>query len=280
MRLNRDWRAQIAGIDRPMIVALGAKDELFHADQFQPLFAALNPRIPVTVLPGLGHMDMITNDAAVSKVADLWRRLANGGRFDFKVRDDMFAGFDGDKDAFDRAMKLIAETLARDPDNAEALTWRGAARIFQAGQAFQRGAQQEGMALARDGLADLDRGVSLKPDSIGTHAARGPALLAYAAGLRRFDKAAADRLTATAIGDFDFVVKTNAPSWDKLAEHDRGELLGALAEGWLQLGDTSKGGSYLDRMIKELPGTPYAQNSALRRSDSGGKAPLTCLGCH
>ena len=34
-------------------------------------------------------------------------------RFDFKVREDMFAGMDGDTVAFDRAMKLIDDTLAR-----------------------------------------------------------------------------------------------------------------------------------------------------------------------
>jgi pimeloyl-ACP methyl ester carboxylesterase len=277
MQLDRGWRQEIAGIERPTAVVLGAKDELFNANQFQPLFTALNPRIPVTVLPDLGHMDMITNDAAVTRIAALWLRLA---RFDFKVRDDMFAGFDGDKEAFERAVKLIAETLARDPDNAEALTWRGAARLFRAGQAFQRGAWQEGQALARQGLADLDRGVALKPDSIGTRAARGPALMPYANGLRRFDKAAADRLTSTAMSDFEFIAKTKAATWDKLAEHDRGEILGALAEGSLQLGDAAKADGYLDRMIKELPGTPYAQNAALRRADQSGKTPLTCLGCH
>ena len=56
-------------------------------------------------------------------------------RFDFKVREDMFAGMDGDTAAFDRAMKLIADTLAADPDHAEALVWRGDGRLFLAVQA-------------------------------------------------------------------------------------------------------------------------------------------------
>ncbi len=59
-------------------------------------------------------------------------------RFDFKVREDMFAGMDGDTAAFDRAMKLIDDTLATDPNHAEALVWRGDGRLFLAGQAFQR----------------------------------------------------------------------------------------------------------------------------------------------
>ena len=57
---------------------------------------------------------------------------------------------------------------------------------------------------------------------------------------RLFQSPEADRLTRTAIGDFEFVVTASAPWWSKLAEHGRGELLGALADGWLQLGDVDK----------------------------------------
>jgi pimeloyl-ACP methyl ester carboxylesterase len=279
MQLNRDWRGAIAGIDRPTIVAVGARDELFHADDFQPLFGALNPRISVVMLPGLGHMDMITSDAAVSRIASLWLELSDG-RFDFKVREDMFAGFDGDKEASDRAMKQIDDALARDPDNAEALTWRGAGRLFQSGEAFKRGALGAGRDLARQGLTDLERAGALQPDSIAVHAARGPALMQYARYLRPFDKAQADRLIMTALGDFDFLLDKKETNWSTLAAHDRGEILGGLAEGWLQVGDAGKAAGYLDRMIKELPGTPYANNASSRRTDPSGKVALTCLGCH
>ncbi len=72
-------------------------------------------------------------------------------RFDFKVREDMFAGMNGDTTAFDRAMKLIADTLAADPNHAEALVWRGDGRLFLAGQAFRRGAVDEGQSLSAEG---------------------------------------------------------------------------------------------------------------------------------
>ena len=197
-------------------------------------------------------------------------------RFDFKVREDMFAGMDGDTAAFDRAMKLIADTLSADPDHAEALVWRGDARLFQAGQAFQRGAVAEGQTLAAQGIADMDRAVSLAPDSIAVRIPRATGLLPFARGMRPFNRAEADRLTRTAIGDFEFVVATSTPR----GEHGRGELLGALADGWLALGETTKANAYLDRMTSELPGTPYAKNAALRRADPAAKVPLTCLGCH
>lgn len=201
-------------------------------------------------------------------------------RFDSKVREDMFAGMDGDTEAFDRAMKLIADTLAADPNHAQALVWRGDARLFLAGQAFQRGAIAEGRALSGEGLADMDRAVALAPNDIAVRVPRAAGLMPHARGLRSFDRAAADRLTATAIGDFEFVVAASAPWWSTMKEHGRGELLGALADGWLTLGETAKANAYLERIAAELPGTAYAKNAAIRRTDPAAKVPLTCLGCH
>jgi alpha-beta hydrolase superfamily lysophospholipase len=78
MHLHRNWRQEIASISRPTSVAVGSNDELFRGDQFARLFTELNPMIRVTVVPGLGHMDMISDDRAVSEVADLWRGLLAG----------------------------------------------------------------------------------------------------------------------------------------------------------------------------------------------------------
>lgn len=65
-----------------------------------------------------------------------------------------------------------------------------------------------------------------------------------------------------------------------MSEHGRGEVLGAMADGWLMLGETAKADVFLDRMTAELPGTPYAKNAGQRRADPSARAPLTCLGCY
>lgn len=57
-------------------------------------------------------------------------------RFDNQVRADMFAGFAGDAVALGRAMKLCEETLASDPENAQALVWHGSGSIFLGGEAM------------------------------------------------------------------------------------------------------------------------------------------------
>jgi pimeloyl-ACP methyl ester carboxylesterase len=76
LHLDRDWRAGIGRIDRPTAVIVGANDELFRAEAFAPLFAELNPKIAVSVVPGAGHMAMIASDAGVAAISAQWRTLA------------------------------------------------------------------------------------------------------------------------------------------------------------------------------------------------------------
>lgn len=76
LQLGRDWRGEIARIDRPTIVAVGANDELFRAEEYAPLFKELNPRITVEVVADLGHLDMIARERACASIAALWRRLS------------------------------------------------------------------------------------------------------------------------------------------------------------------------------------------------------------
>lgn len=77
LQLGLDWRTVLARIGAPTRIVVGADDELFNADQFQPMMQAVNPRIGVTVVPGHGHLGMIADPAAVSEVAVAWRKLAD-----------------------------------------------------------------------------------------------------------------------------------------------------------------------------------------------------------
>lgn len=76
LQLGRDWRAVLARIAAPTRIVVGANDELFNADQFQPLVQAINPRIGVTVVPNEGHLTMLADPPAVASVAAAWRKLA------------------------------------------------------------------------------------------------------------------------------------------------------------------------------------------------------------
>lgn len=62
---NADYKADIQGIRKPTAVLVGADDEVFIADKFAQVFAdAGRPDIPVTLVPGAGHITLTLNPAA------------------------------------------------------------------------------------------------------------------------------------------------------------------------------------------------------------------------
>jgi pimeloyl-ACP methyl ester carboxylesterase len=63
-----DYKAAIQSIHQPTTVLVGEKDELFHGDQFAPLFASLGSGIPVKVLPGVDHIGLILDEKAIQAV--------------------------------------------------------------------------------------------------------------------------------------------------------------------------------------------------------------------
>src|SRR5215468_7884281 len=76
-------------------------------------------------------------------------------RFDYEVREDMFRAFGGNEAALKSAMATIEAKLKEQPDHAEALVWRGAARNWMARRAFEAGDSAGARALAAAGMADM-----------------------------------------------------------------------------------------------------------------------------
>jgi pimeloyl-ACP methyl ester carboxylesterase len=60
------WEPTVRAISRPTRVIIGSKDELFYADQYPATFAALQPKIAVHVIPGIDHMGMVIDPAAMA----------------------------------------------------------------------------------------------------------------------------------------------------------------------------------------------------------------------
>jgi non-heme chloroperoxidase len=65
---NSNYLAHFRGAAKPMAVFVGSGDELFFADRFEPLVHSVRPDIPVTVLSGFGHADLVTKPAALSPI--------------------------------------------------------------------------------------------------------------------------------------------------------------------------------------------------------------------
>lgn len=69
------WEDRVRAITRPAVVLVGERDELFFADRFAGVFAALNPSIPVRVTPGVDHMGMVLEPAAIAETVTSIRSM-------------------------------------------------------------------------------------------------------------------------------------------------------------------------------------------------------------
>ena len=207
------------------------------------------------------------------------RQDTGSGRFDSLVREDFFTGMGGDEAAFARAMKLCEEHLASNPRDAEAMAWHGAGLYFEAGQAFRRGDRTNGIELRDRGRKQMDDAVGMSP-SVVTLIPRGAVLLSASKHIA--DDHIREAVLKQGVGDFERVLELDKANFPTRCQHAKGELLGGLAEGWYRLGDRQKASSYLQRMVAELPHSPYADaaTAVLNKKPSAGEISTTCLSCH
>jgi non-heme chloroperoxidase len=79
-RLQRNFQphdsyvADIRAVSRPMRVYVGAVDQLFIPEKLQGEFQAQRRDIPVSIIPAMGHTDMITNPKAIELIAAEFER--------------------------------------------------------------------------------------------------------------------------------------------------------------------------------------------------------------
>lgn len=199
-------------------------------------------------------------------------------RFDMQVREDMFAGFNGDRERFARAMKLCEDSLAANPDHAEALVWHGSGLIVQAGAAYQSGDFQRGGALWSKGLAEMDKAVGLAPNSLGTRIPRGASL--FEASRRWPNRQEADALVRTAIEDYERSLQMQQNYFSTISDHAKGELLFALADGWARLGDKEKAAGYFKRLMNDAGRSGRASYAKAWLDGAPPSNPGRCVGCH
>lgn len=201
-------------------------------------------------------------------------------RFDFLVRADFFAGFAGDQAALERGMKVCEDTLAKNPNHAEALVWHGGGLVFNAGQAFQKADVRKGVELWDRGLKEMDRAVGLEPNNVGVLIPRGASLLTVSRFVQ--DKAAGRALLEKGVGDYEKVLELQKPYFARLSSHARAELLFGLAQGWARLGDTVKARVYFQRIVNECKDSGRQPQAAawLEKGTLAGTDAMSCTGCH
>jgi tetratricopeptide (TPR) repeat protein len=215
--------------------------------------------------------------AAFAAAAGLAQR-DRAQRFDYLVREDFFAGFEGDRQAFERAMKVCEEALRADPKHAEAMVWHGAGRLYLAGQAFQKQDFKTGGELWESALKEMADAVALQPASVSVLIPRGATLLATS----RFVPPQAGRpLLETGLADYEKVYELQKPYFESLSGHARGELLFGLAEGWQRAGNEEKARPYFERIVQVGKPSGYlAEAESWLATKTLPARRASCKGCH
>lgn len=215
--------------------------------------------------------------APVTPPARTSLRVAHPDRFDTKVRQDFFDGIRGDQAALDRAMKLCADQLATNPNDAEAMVWQGAGVMFSSGQKFRTGDQATGVTLYTQGLAEMDKAVELAPNDVGVRIPRGAVLLAMAPFVPEPERA---KLLERGVSDYETTLTVQKAYFAKLDLHSREQLLYGLVDGYANLHDTAKARAFYDRMSTDAAGSELLARAKLRADGQTVDGPAPCEQCH
>ncbi len=77
-RPHADYRADIGTTKQPLHLLVGQDDEVFHADQFSTVFKEAGRPIPVTLLPGIEHVDITLQPAAIQAITETVESFRDG----------------------------------------------------------------------------------------------------------------------------------------------------------------------------------------------------------
>lgn len=201
-------------------------------------------------------------------------------RFDMQVREDFFAGFAGNAEALARGMKECEVALEKDPKNAEALVWHGAGLRYSSKRAFIEGDFDKGRQIQTQGTQEMDQALALQPDDVAVLIPRASVFLAGALHVPSAEEAKKD--FEVAARDYEKTLRLQENYFPGLPVHARGEIYGGIAEALNGLGDSTISRLYLQKMVRELPGTAYARKAReiLAAPAKPGALGTTCLGCH
>jgi hypothetical protein len=205
--------------------------------------------------------------------------LAQQPRFDYRVRQDFFAGLTGDNAALERGMKTCEMVLASDPKAAEALVWHGVGLFVQSGKLFKSGDAAKGSDLFGRALKEMQQAREIAPENLGVLIPAGSALLA---GTRAMPPGASTRdLLLQGLADYEKVYDLQKSYFDTLSGHQRGELLFGMAEGYARAGDTEKARVYFEKLSVVGPGSGHAaQTQTWLETGKIDSSKAHCVGCH
>lgn len=179
--------------------------------------------------------------------------------FEREVFADFIEAAQGDADARQRLLDKCKAAIEADAKHAEAIAWRGAVRMFQAGTASESGDFRAAMQHTNDSLADLDRARALEPENPGVRMVAAQMLLSLAKyhPMENMAKGYAKQ----GVEDAQVALSSLYDNWDKQPADVKGQLLLGVAEGYDKLGKAPEARDWFNRVIGAVPGTTWAKQA-------------------
>ncbi len=179
--------------------------------------------------------------------------------FERQVFADFVKAAQGDEEARQRLIAECERALEVDAEHAEAIAWRGAARMFEAGKASSSGDFRAAMNHTNTSLADLNRARELEPENPGVRMVAANMLLSLAK--HHPIENMASGYARQGIEDAQVALAKLQANWDKQPAEVKGQLLLGVAEAFAKLGEATKARDWFNRVIGAVPGTTWAQQA-------------------
>jgi tetratricopeptide (TPR) repeat protein len=197
------------------------------------------------------------------------------------VREDIFAGFlQNDLNRLARAEKNLARLLeSRPSERGDVLAWQGSVAMTRAALVGEAKQQVEFKQHYQRALDLYDEAMRLSPDGVGVFAITGGSLASLADRLPAEERA---RSWERAYSAYRRLWALQGASIEKLPLHHKGEVLSGLAQSAQRTGRNDEANAEIDRILKLLPGTPYATRAQQWKDDPSSRAQgkVTCQTCH
>ena len=78
-RPQRDYSANIKAVRGKCAIVAGAADELFFTDKFEPIIRSLGKNWPVTLVPGVGHINLTLGPSALAAAVAAVEKMRSNG---------------------------------------------------------------------------------------------------------------------------------------------------------------------------------------------------------
>lgn len=179
--------------------------------------------------------------------------------FEREVLGDFVQAAEGNDEARKRLIATCERAISADAEHAEAIAWRGAGKMFEAGAASSSGDFGAAMSHVTAALTDLERARTLEPENPGVRIVAANMLLNLAKN--HPIESMATGYARQGIEDAKAALSKLYDNWDKQPADVKGQLLMGVAEGYAKLGKTVEARDWCNRVLGAVPGTSWAERA-------------------